>query len=100
MAKLILGLVLVDFLATTGWAISHHGLTGFFEAATANPATIAVLTDLVIALSLITVWMWRDARARGRTLLPFVGLTAALGSVGPLAYLLTNGAPETRTGTR
>ena len=96
MAKLILGFVLIDFLAVTGWALSHHGFVGFFGALTASPAAIAVGTDLVIALGLITVWMWRDAKAHDRAVLPYVGLTATLGSVGPLAYLLLDGEPGGR----
>jgi hypothetical protein len=42
----------------------------------------------VIALSLILAWIWRDARTRGATLWPYVLLTAAFGSVGPLLYLI------------
>jgi hypothetical protein len=85
---LLLGLVLADFLALTGWAIHHHGYVGLFEAAVATPAGIQVGIDLVIALSLFTVWMWRDARERGIAVFPFVVLTATLGSIGALAYLL------------
>ena len=58
---------------------------------TANAATIAAMVDLTIALSLVTVWMWRDARARGVVLVPYLLLTATLGSIGPLLYLLLRG---------
>lgn len=88
MTRILLGLVLLDFSALTVWAVAEHGYVGFFEALVANAATITASADLVIALGLITVWMWRDARAQGRNVLPYVGLTALLGSVGPLAYLL------------
>ena len=49
---LLLGIVLADFLALTGWALHHHGYVGLFEAALATPAGIQVGVDLVIALSL------------------------------------------------
>ncbi len=88
MTRIILGLVLLDFLALTAWAVADHGYLSFFEAMMANAATITAGVDLVIALSLITVWMWRDAQASGRNVLPYVGLTALLGCVGPLAYLV------------
>lgn len=88
MARIVLGLVLLDFLAVTAWAVSVHGIVGFVEALGANAATTALTADLMIALGLITVWMWRDAKARGRNVLPYLGLTATLGSVGPLVYLL------------
>jgi hypothetical protein len=85
---LLLGIVLADFLGLSAWALYHHGYVGLFEAAVATPAGIQVLVDLTIALSLFTVWMWRDARERGIAVWPFVLLTATLGSIGALAYLL------------
>jgi len=48
-----------------------------------------VLVDLVIALTLVLVWMWRDAQATGRNVWPWVLLTLVAGSFGPLGYLLT-----------
>jgi hypothetical protein len=42
----------------------------------------------MIALTMVLVWMWRDARARGVSPLPYVLITLALGSVGPLLYLI------------
>jgi len=98
MTKLVLGVVLIDFLSLSTWAVSVHGYAGFFEALGANAATITAGTDLVIALGLITVWMWRDAKATGRNVVPYVGLTALLGSVGPLAYLLLS-SPERAAGS-
>lgn len=47
-----------------------------------------VLADLVIALSLVLVWMVRDARQRGVSPVPWVAATLLLGSFGPLFYLL------------
>ena len=35
------------------------------------------------------VWMWRDAKATGRNAWPWIVATLALGSFGPLVYLLT-----------
>lgn len=85
---LLLGIVLADFVGLSAWALYHHGYVGLFEVAVASPAGIQVLVDLTIALSLFMVWMWRDARDRGIAPLPFVLLTATLGSIGALAYLL------------
>ena len=85
---LIVSLVLADFLGLTAWALYHHGYVGLFQVAVATPAGIQVSVDLVVALSLVSLWMWRDARERGIAFLPFALLTATLGSIGPLCYLL------------
>ena len=83
-----LSVLLADFLALTAYAVSQYGYLGFFELIGANVATITIFVDLVIALSLIIAWMVRDARARGVSPFPYVLLTLALGSVGPLVYLI------------
>lgn len=83
-----LTILLVGFLGFTGYTLYVHGLRGFFELATANTATLLLGTDLMIALSLVVVWMWRDARDRGISPLPYIALTLATGSAGPLFYLI------------
>ncbi len=63
-AKVIgLGIVLLAFLDFTIYAVYQHGYLGFFEAVGANSATGLAMLDLTIALTLIVVWMVRDARA-------------------------------------
>ena len=90
-ARIVVGLVLLAFADLNAYVVWHYGYSGFLELATANAATIAVLVDLTIALSFVAVWMWRDARRRGVTVVPFLALTAVLGSVGPLLYLVVHG---------
>ena len=85
---LILSLVLADFVALTVWSVSKVGYMGLFEYQLASPGGIQVIFDLVIALTLVMLWMYRDARDRGATFLPFALLTLTLGSIGPLTYLL------------
>jgi hypothetical protein len=89
-----LSLVLADFLGLSAYAVYQHGYLGFFEAMAANAATTAALADLTIALGMVVVWMWQDARDRGVSPLPYVVLTATLGSVGPLLYLIRREARE------
>ena len=93
-----LSVLLVDFLALTAYAVYQYGYVGFFELMLSNAATMAAFADLVIALSLIMAWMVRDARARGVSPLLYVLLTFALGSVGPLVYLIQRAATERRAG--
>lgn len=95
-----LSLLLAAFLALTGYAVYQHGIVGVFELMLANSVTTLAFMDLAIALSLVTVWMWGDARRRGRSAIPYVLVTLALGSAGPLLYLLTRGEAEPARATR
>jgi hypothetical protein len=86
--KIGLSVLLLDFLGLTAYAVYRHGLVGIFELAFANVATTTLFVDLSIALSLVMVWMWRDAREHGISPLPYILVTLASGSVGPLLYLI------------
>jgi hypothetical protein len=55
-----------------------------------------VFFDLVIALTLAMVWMWNDAKTTGRNVWPWIALTLATGSFGPLIYLLTHKSADTK----
>ena len=86
--KAALGLVFVEFVAMTAWVLTEYSYLDFFELIGANSATLLMSFDLVICLTLICVWMVRDARAQGRTALPYVIVAATFGAAGPLLYLL------------
>jgi hypothetical protein len=49
-----------------------------------------------VAPSLVCIWMATDSRERGFSFLPYLVVTLALGSVGPLLYLIRRfaDAPE------
>lgn len=98
--KVLLASVLADFMALTAWAVYDVGYVGFFETVLSTSAGIVCAVDLVIALSLITVWMVRDAREHGVSPVPYVILTVALGSVGPLLYLLRRPEPAREPAVR
>ena len=89
--RIVLGIVLASFTALTAYAIEQHGLAGSLALCFANAATTALFADASIALGLLMMWMWDDARAQGRSWLPYALLTLVLGSVGPLLYLLSGG---------
>jgi hypothetical protein len=89
MTRIPLIITLLAFGALTAVALAHHGYFGIFALHFKTWAGMQVLTDLVIALALVMVWMWHDARATGRNVWPWIVATLALGSFGPLLYLLT-----------
>ena len=89
-----LAVVLADFAAFTAYVVYQYGYLEFYRAAVSNAVTIQVSIDLIIALSLVTVWMWRDARDRGMSVLPYLLVTLTLGSIGPLLYLIRRAGSE------
>lgn len=89
MQRTLLSITLVLFGALTAAALWRHGYWGIFAPHFQTLAGGQVLTDLVIALTLVMVWMWNDAKSTGRNAWPWMIATLALGSFGPLIYLLT-----------
>ncbi len=85
----ILGLGVV-----TVFALADVGYLGIFQSHLRSWAGGQVLLDLVIACLLACVWMAMDARKSGVPAWPFILLTLAGGSFGPLFYLV---AREWRT---
>jgi hypothetical protein len=84
--------LLVGFSALTAEVVIRDGYTEWLRIAFDNRSAGLLLVDLSIALSLVIAWMIKDARARNATVWPFAVLTVALGSVGPLAYLVLRSA--------
>ena len=77
------------FGALSAVALWQHGYWGILEPHFQSFGAAQVLADLVIALTLVMVWMWNDAKTTGRNVWPWIIATLALGSFGPLVYLLT-----------
>jgi Terpene cyclase DEP1 len=83
-----LSMVLAAFAGFEAYAVYEHGVVGIFTAVLANSATTVAFADLCIALGLVATWMAVDARDRGISVVPYLIVTLALGSVGPLLYLI------------
>jgi len=83
---LVAALVLAVFSAFSMWVVVTHGYFGFIELAGRAPWGLQMLIDLAIALSFAIGWMIGDARKRRIATWPYVVATAALGSIGILAY--------------
>jgi Phospholipase_D-nuclease N-terminal len=85
----ILLLVSIAFAILTVLALRDHGYWGIIEPHFQSFGAGQVFADLVIALSLAMVWLWRDARKQGRNPWVWLIVILAVGSFGPLLYLLT-----------
>lgn len=91
-----IGAVLADFSAFTAWVIYEYGYVDIFRIAVSNALMLQVSIDLTIALTLVGLWMIRDARERGVSVTPYLLVTLTLGSIGPLLYLFRR-AGDART---
>jgi hypothetical protein len=83
-----LALALVGLAALNAYGVYLYGPVGFMRLMLANAAGVAAFVDLVIALTMVAVWMIRDAAQRGVNPLPYLLLTLFAGSIGPLIYLI------------
>jgi hypothetical protein len=88
MRKLVILAVLLGFGAYSVYAMLQVGYFGIWQAGIANVGALQVLIDLIIICALACTWMLVDARDKGLNAWPFVLITLAAGSFGPLLYLL------------
>lgn len=95
--QIALAVVLADFAALSAYAVAHHGYVGIFMQHLTNSAGLQVFFDLVLALGIVMVWMWHDARRHDINPVPYVLLTLGLGSIGPLVYLIRRFGRATAT---
>jgi hypothetical protein len=89
MQRGLIGITLILFGALSAAALWYHGYWGIIAPHFQSFGAAQVFVDLVIALVLVMVWMWQDAKASDRNPWPWIVATLALGSFGPLIYLLT-----------
>jgi hypothetical protein len=89
MQRSVLLVTLAAFSTVSSIALWQHGYWGIVAPLVQSSAGLQVLCDLTIALVLVLQWIRRDAKAHGRAVWPWIVLTIALGSFGPLIYLLT-----------
>jgi RsiW-degrading membrane proteinase PrsW (M82 family) len=88
MQRIILLLTLILFGALTAAAVWQDGIVGIFSSITRSAGSVQIFIDLVIACTLINVWIWRDAKAQGRNPWGWIIATFIIGTFSPLVYLL------------
>ena len=83
----VLLLVIAAFGVLTTLALMDVGYLGIIAPHFRSWGGAQVFTDLAILALLACVWMTRDARESGLPAWPFILITLAAGSFGPLLYL-------------
>ena len=87
MRKVILAAAFVSLGVVTALAVAEGGVMGIFSAAVQSWASGQIFLDLVIALGMVLVWLWNDAKSRDQNPWPWVLATLVVGSFAPLLYL-------------
>ncbi len=85
---ILLTFLLTAFLAISSIAVREFGYLGLWRLIGQDSGTIQLFTDLTVAMVLVTSWMVRDSKTSGVAAWPFLLLTVAGGSMGPLSYLI------------
>ena len=93
MQRTILIVVLILFGALSAVALWFDGVLGIFGSITHSWGSVQIYVDLVIALAIICVWMYRDAKSSGQNPWPWIVMTALIGVFGPLVYLISRETP-------
>ena len=90
MSKTMLVLVVawLAFAALSNAAVAQFGYFGLWRLIGQDLGTVQLFADLTVAMVLVTSWMVRDSRTSGVAAWPYIALTVAGGSVGPLSYLI------------
>ena len=90
---LIALLLFSSYTAFTLWQ-ADHSLIDFGLQLMSKPDTAQVVIDLYVLGGMACVWMYRDARSKGRpivTVWPYFLLTAVFVAIGPLLYIVIDG---------
>ena len=92
---------LLGFSVYTGYTmlLADQSLIDFGLGLMSSPDTAQVVIDLYLMAVLACIWMYRDARSKGKTfiaVLPYVVLTAVFVCIGPLLYIVVNGFSGSR----
>lgn len=80
---------------------AEQSLLAFGAQLMSSPDTARIVIDLYILAALACIWMYHDARHRGKGLgylIPFFVLKAVFVSAGPLLYLVLRGGRESCRG--
>ena len=85
---IVLLTVLIAFTAFSTGVTLEHGYWGFLSLALSDAWGAQIFLDLVIAVTLFSMWMKRDSREQGIAFWPYLVGLVFLGSISALTYLV------------
>ncbi len=93
--------VLLVFSLYTAWTMlmAEQSLRAFGLELISRQDTAQVVIDLYLMGIMACIWIYRDARSKGRSLVaivPFFVVTAIFVSIGPLLYIVMDGFTRPR----
>lgn len=93
--------VLLVFSLYTAWTMlmAEQSLLAFGLELISQQDTAQVVIDLYLLGFMACIWIYRDARSKGRSLVaivPFFVVTAIFVSIGPLLYIVIDGFTRSR----
>jgi hypothetical protein len=93
--------VLLVFSLYTAWTMlmAEQSLLAFGLELISRPDTAQVVIDLYLLGFMACIWIYHDARSKGRSLVaivPFFVVTAIFVSIGPLLYIVIDGFTRSR----
>jgi len=98
--KVLWWVLFVSFGSLNVYAAYAAGLDGIGDYLRGlGPWGIVATADLLTALFVGIIWMWRDARAKGLAPLPYALVTLGTGSLGLLLYLIRHDDPARNSTT-
>ncbi|OFW35983.1 MAG: DUF2834 domain-containing protein [Candidatus Aquicultor primus] len=87
-------LLLFSLYTASTLFLAEQSLLAFGIELMSSPDTAQVVIDLYLLACMACVWMYKDARSKGRSLaslLPYFLITACFASIGPLLYIVVSG---------
>ncbi|WP_417697753.1 DUF2834 domain-containing protein [Pseudomonas sp.] len=87
-------LLLFSLYTASTLFLAEQSLMAFGVELMSSPDTAQVVIDLYLLGFMACLWMYRDSRSKGRSLLsllPYLLITAFFVSIGPLLYIVVNG---------
>jgi hypothetical protein len=84
-------LMAIGWLAILGFtvnAVVQDGVSLLYRAWTDSWSSCLIINDFLIELILVSIFIYFDARRRGKNPIPWIITTLILGAIGSLGYLL------------